>query len=317
MYDYVKLVIMFFMASWLNNYALNFHISIPLLMIFRSGSLMANMVLGIFILNKTYDIWKYISVLMITLGIFVCTIATGSDMKQKSQADDKVDSFFYWIIGVAMLAVALFISARMGLYQEVLYKKRGKHVREALFFTHFLAMPAFVVMGVNIFNHFIIATQSNIVTIPLLNLSTPVQIIYLVINFLSHYLCVSCVYTLTAETSSLTVTMVVTIRKFASLVYSIIYFRHPFTSFHWFGTILIIIGTVMFTEIIPKIKEILREKAPETEPLINEEDVVVFSKPSLYKKFFVNSKKKLASLSIPKPHKITYHKLNTTEKELK
>jgi UDP-xylose/UDP-N-acetylglucosamine transporter B4 len=71
---------------------------------------MANMILGILILNKSYDVWKYISVIMITIGIFVCTIATGSDVKKLQ--NDK-DSFFYWMIGVGMLSFALFISGKI------------------------------------------------------------------------------------------------------------------------------------------------------------------------------------------------------------
>lgn len=270
MNDYMKLVVMFFTSSWLNNYALNFNVSVPLLMIFRSGSLMANMVLGILILNKSYDIWKYISVVMITIGIFMSTIATGSDIK-KTQNDE--DSFFYWIIGVSMLALALFISARVGLYQEVLYKKRGKHATEALFYTHFLSLPVFLFMTNNIYTHTIIASQSQVITLPLINFSTRLQFIYLVMNFLSHYLCISSVYILTTECTSLTVTLVITLRKFASLIYSILYFQHPFTLFHWTGTVFIIIGTIIFTEIFSKIKEMKNQKTldnDEEAPLKND-----------------------------------------------
>lgn len=257
---------MFFTSSWLNNYALNFNVSVPLLMIFRSGSLMANMVLGILILNKSYDFWKYLSVFMITIGIFMCTIATGSDVKKRSESNE--NSFFYWMIGVSMLLLALFMSARMGLYQEVLYKRRGKHASEALFYTHFLPLPAFIFMSNNIYNHTIIASQSELIKLPILNISTQIQFIYLVVNFMSHYLCISSVYVLTTECTSLTVTLVITLRKFASIIYSIFYFKHPFTFYHWTGTIFIIIGTIIFTEIITKLKslrkknEIISEEAP-------------------------------------------------------
>lgn len=267
---------------------------------------MANMVLGIFILNKSYDIWKYISVMMITVGIFACTIATGSDVKKKSQED----SFFYWLIGVTMLSLALFISARMGLYQEVLYKKRGKHPTEALFYTHFLAMPAFLVMAKNIYNHFVIATQSQTVIIPLLNVSTRIQFIYLVINFLSHYLCISCVYMLTAETSSLTVTLVITLRKFASLIYSIIYFQHPFTFYHWIGTFLIIIGTIIFTEIITKIKESIGVRSSPEEGKLLEANENGNMEISSRKSFFKFPRQKLRPLAYPLPHMPKYKKIN-------
>lgn len=44
------------------------------------GSLIANMIMGIIILRKRYTPSKYISVLMITLGIIICTIISGSSV---------------------------------------------------------------------------------------------------------------------------------------------------------------------------------------------------------------------------------------------
>lgn len=70
------MVMMFFIVSVSNNYALNFNIALPLHMIFRAGSLMANMFLGILLLKKKYTMTKYLSVLMISIGISVCTIAS-------------------------------------------------------------------------------------------------------------------------------------------------------------------------------------------------------------------------------------------------
>lgn len=71
---------MYFVVSVANNYALNFNISLPLHMIFRAGSLLANMILGIIILKKRYPLMKYISVLAISVGISLCTIASGKDL---------------------------------------------------------------------------------------------------------------------------------------------------------------------------------------------------------------------------------------------
>ena len=71
---------MFFIVSVANNYALNFNIALPLHMIFRAGSLLANMILGIIILKKHYSTTKYMSVFMISVGICVCTIASAKQM---------------------------------------------------------------------------------------------------------------------------------------------------------------------------------------------------------------------------------------------
>lgn len=118
----------------------------PLHMIFRAGSLIANMVMGILILKKRYDFSKYLSVFMITLGIILCTIVSGTEVKDTSNPDlkkfnenpeekDQFSVFFWWTLGITLLTVALFLSARMGIYQEVLYKRYGKYPKEALFYT--------------------------------------------------------------------------------------------------------------------------------------------------------------------------------------
>ena len=69
-----------------------------------------------------------------------------------------------------------------------------------------------------------------------------------------RFLCIRSVYHLTTECSSLTVTLVITLRKFVSLLFSIMYFRNPFTILHWIGTVLVFGGTLIFTEVPQKIQ---------------------------------------------------------------
>lgn len=44
------------------------------------------------------------------------------------------DGSSFLFSGIAMLTFALLMSARMGIFQETLYKKYGKHSKEALFY---------------------------------------------------------------------------------------------------------------------------------------------------------------------------------------
>lgn len=261
--DYTILVAMFFITSVCNNYAFDFNIPMPLHMIFRAGSLIANMIMGILILKKRYDFSKYLSVAMITAGIIICTIVSGSNVKDTSNPKLKKESavpenefsvFFWWSLGITLLTVALFISARMGIYQEVLYKRYGKHPSEALFYTHLLPLPGFLLMYNNIWEHIVISTNSVPFEI-ISGISVPITWLYLLGNVLTQYLCISSVYVLTTECSSLTVTLVVTLRKFVSLLFSIVYFQNPFTIAHWIGTILVFVGTIIFTEVIPNLKQ--------------------------------------------------------------
>jgi len=57
----------------------------------------------------------------------------------------------------------------------------------------------------------------------------PSMLLYLIGNIITQYVCISAVFVLTTECASLTVTLVVTLRKFLSLLFSILYFNNPFT----------------------------------------------------------------------------------------
>ena len=109
----------------------------------------------------------------------------------------------------------------------------------------------------------------------------PRLLLYLMGNTLTQYICISAVFILTTECASLTVTLVVTLRKvniinrqykhakkirriistlnhnsyiihhfifqFGSLLFSIWYFNNSFTPYHWIGTILVFSGTLVFS----------------------------------------------------------------------
>ena len=99
------------------------------------------MIMGIIILKKSYSLDKYMSVAMITTGIIICTIVSGKEVKSTvpvtsdSIPTTPMDDLFWWVLGIVLLTVALFISARMGIYQETLFAQYGKSSREALYYT--------------------------------------------------------------------------------------------------------------------------------------------------------------------------------------
>lgn len=258
--SWITLVIMFFLVSVSNNYALNFNIPMPLHMIFRAGSLIANMMMGIVLLGKRYSTTKYISVLMITAGILVCTV-----MSAKTPQSDPQEGDTLWLaLGIFLLTFALFLSARMGIYQEVIYGQYGKHPKEALFYTHALPLPGFLLLAPDILHHANILLSSQPVTLPLLHIQLPVMLLYLLGNVVTQYVCISSVFVLTTECASLTVTLVVTLRKFLSLLFSIMYFNNPFTPYHWLGTGLVFGGTLLFSD-IPALLRSSREQRDKKE----------------------------------------------------
>ncbi|XP_034114223.1 UDP-xylose and UDP-N-acetylglucosamine transporter [Drosophila albomicans] len=249
--DYALLVAMFFLTSVCNNYVFHLKVGMTLHMIIRGGSLISNMCLGILVLKRRYQPRQYVAVVMITIGIFICTYFSSRQIEVPAGEDLlTAAAMFWWFVGVFLLVLALFISSYMGITQELLYRKHGKCAREALFYTHLLPLPAFLCLHDNIRNHWNLALASEPYTLPGLGgIAVPLLLLYLLGNVLMQHLCISSVYYLTTECSSLTVTFILTLRKFVSLVFSIIYFRNPFTLYHWLGTLLVFAGTLLFADV--------------------------------------------------------------------
>ena len=99
------------------------------------------------ILYNTILLFKCYSV-----GIGLCTIVSSrkpdNDTTMKVTPDLEEDSskILTFATGIFMLTFALFMSARMGIYQEVIYSKYGKHAKEALYYSHCLPLVGFIIL---------------------------------------------------------------------------------------------------------------------------------------------------------------------------
>ena len=286
---------MLLVSNVCSNYAFNFHISMPLHIILKGGSLIANMAMGIVILRKSYDMWKYVSVGMTTIGILVFTMASEPALVETrgSETGRSLGVMVWYVIGIALLTFSLTATATLGVYQEKLFKRYGKHPDEALFFTHALPLPIFLILGQSIWTHTKVAIESEPFAIAGVDL--PILVIYYVINMVTQFLCIRSVYILMSECPSLTVTFVTTLRKFASLVFSIFYFKNPFTIYHWVGTIFVFIGTVIFTEMLPQIIEKFTTPNPDKIDLRNPICDVKKSALPVNRMFTLYSKRKWSS----------------------
>ncbi|MEE6481758.1 hypothetical protein FKM82_012959, partial [Ascaphus truei] len=227
------------------------HLHAPLHMIFRSGSLICKHGARIIILKRRYSTSKYLSIALVSLGIFICTLMSAKQVtsSQTSSDEDGFTAFLWWLLGISALTFALLMSARMGIFQETLYKKYGKHSKEALFYNHALPLPGFLLFAPDIYNHAVKFSQSEPFQVPVLGVEMPIMWFYLLMNVITQYVCIRGVFILTTECPSLTVTLIVTLRKFLSLIISILYFSNPFTAWHWTGTSLVFVGTLLYTEV--------------------------------------------------------------------
>jgi dolichyl-phosphate-mannose-protein mannosyltransferase len=135
--------------------------------------------------------------------------------------------------GLVILLIAQLLSAYMGAYVEDIYNDHGKDWKANLFYSHLLSIPMFAGFAPVLSSQFTRLQASQSFQVPpavaaslppLVNnllASTSQHVIYLTANALTQLLCITGVNILSANTSAVTVTIVLNIRKLVSFMLSI------------------------------------------------------------------------------------------------
>jgi dolichyl-phosphate-mannose-protein mannosyltransferase len=135
--------------------------------------------------------------------------------------------------GLLILLVAQLLSAYMGAYVEDIYRDHGKDWQANLFYSHLLSIPMFTGFAPILYDQFTRLQSSQPFSVPpsvaaqlppSLNkalASTSQHVIYLTANAITQLLCITGVNILSANTSAVTVTIVLNIRKLVSFMLSI------------------------------------------------------------------------------------------------
>ncbi|EUC66278.1 UAA transporter family protein [Rhizoctonia solani AG-3 Rhs1AP] len=191
------------------------------------------------------------------------------------------------LIGLSLLTLALVLSSLMGLAQERTYAQFGRHWQEGMFYLHFLALPMFALPGIggDLVQQVKIANASPPVTIaghvqnlvgspvfrpagplgarpvglfypilerimafPLFSITLPSFYVPLAVNVFTQFLCVGGVHRLTSQVSSLTVTLVLVVRKAVSLWISVVLVGgNRGDVWLWGGAMAVVLGTVLYS----------------------------------------------------------------------
>jgi UDP-xylose/UDP-N-acetylglucosamine transporter B4 len=133
----------------------------------------------------------------------------------------------------------------MGLYTEATYRKYGPQWRENLFYSHILSLPLFIPFVPAMLHNLNQLTAS-----PPFEVSSswgalalaggvPRQLVFLAANVLTQYACIRGVNLLAAKSSALTVTIVLNIRKLASLLLSIWLFGNSLAAGTLIGAVVV------------------------------------------------------------------------------
>lgn len=250
----------FVTINLLNNWAFAYRISVPLHIILRSGGPVASMLVGYIVNGRRYSRGQVLAVAMLTIGVVAAALA---DAQAKGQSLDFASGeetpMIATVTGFSILALAMVLSAFQGIYADRLYATYGRdHWKEALFYSHALALPLFFTSYPQLSSHwrvissspsllsqfstekkqssslpssamgdtalFVLASVQKHTQVQLVLQHLPIQVAYLVMNALTQYLCIRGVHLLSAKSSSLTVTVILNVRKLVSLLLSIYLF---------------------------------------------------------------------------------------------
>ncbi|KAH7343253.1 UAA transporter [Rhizoctonia solani] len=258
-------VVLFLVTSLLNNAAFKYSIPMAVHIIFRSAGLVTNLLLGL-ALGKRYTRTQIVSVFIVTAGVALSTASSLSHKRPKSKPDGDFHTTSFtqdhWI-GLALLTLALVLSSLMGLAQERTYAKFGRHWQEGMFYLHFLALPMFALPGIggDLVQQVKIANAKRVMSFPLFSITLPSFYIPLAVNVFTQFLCVGGVHRLTSQVSSLSVTLVLVVRKAVSLWISVVLVGgNRGDAWLWGGAMAVVIGTVAYSLDQGRPKDKIKEK---------------------------------------------------------
>lgn len=266
----------FVSVNLLNNWAFAYKISVPLHIILRSGGPVASMLVGYAYNGRRYSRGQILAVALLTAGVAAAALADAQAKGQSIEIGTGSDvTLMTTATGFSILALAMILSAFQGIYADRLYGTYGRdHWKEALFYSHALSLPLFLTSYPQLLSQWrvVASTPSLLSTLSARNVSEvsssiidnnifsaiaaaqkhqsvasvldkiPIQVAYLIMNALTQYVCIRGVHLLSAKSSSLTVTVVLNIRKLVSLLLSIYLFGNDLASGVLVGAVLVTVG---------------------------------------------------------------------------
>lgn len=255
-YMYARLVGFHFAVSLLNNMVLDFHISVPVHIILRSGGSIVTMALAWVLYGKTYSQRQVLAVGVLTLGVVMATFSGGATKRSLAHEDFSLPRF---VAGIGIMLLGQVLSSFMGLTLESNFKRYGSTWQESLFWTHALALPCFLPFASTIARearYFTDMHASSAAGAHHLGLwhntgaavldRIPNLVPFLGLNILTQFLCVVGVNQMAVVSSALSVTVVLNLRKFTSLVLSYGIFGHMLDAGMAIGSVLVFGGALVY-----------------------------------------------------------------------
>lgn len=234
--------------SVLVNVAYGYNISVPIHTLFRSCNIVSSVIVGWLCFRETYKLSQLLSVALVTAGIFLATVGDATVLC--TQCENGLLGALYnpdqgmliWATGIAILLLVLSMQAFLGHLQRIFYDRYPNTSEEYMFFSHMYALiPTFLM------TQGLMGSLSKLSASPPFAswLPVPTGLMWLLANNVTQSVCIRGVFALSSVVSPLSVNLTLTVRKFSSVVFSVIWFRNPWTAFHSVATVCIFGGSLI------------------------------------------------------------------------
>lgn len=241
-------VIMYFIVSNLNNAAWKYGLSVPVHTMFRSSGTVVSLAVGYFFGGKKYTRGQVMSCVLMSIGILMVVAQAELILGPEVGKSEYHGTWRLHCFGISQLFIACVLSAFMGLYTENLFKVYGRHWKESFFYLHFFSLPLFLIYSLTIKEGLreIWASLPSTFLFDKLGWRVPLKSILLFVNAISQVVCARGVNKLTSVGTALTITVVLLVRKFVSLIISSIIFGNTFNAWGIAGSLILVFGSIQY-----------------------------------------------------------------------
>lgn len=257
---YLISVLLFFSSSVGNNMIFNYNITIPIHITFRCFSTVLTMITCYLINGKRYSKKQVWSTMFLTFGALVASLYRDHEFElgelyQLDPTNMIVVKDTTFLKGMIILFISSMMSSLLSAYDERIYMKYGKHWEENMFYCHFLSLPLFIITNhnklLNTAKALMIysSPRYNLFTVPRWNknIYIPQSVLVLVTNLVSQNICLTGVNILSSHTSALTLSVVLLVRKFISLLLSVIFFNNSLSKTSYIGITIVFFGAFLYS----------------------------------------------------------------------
>ena len=207
-------------------YSLNF-ISYPHLLIARSMKILPVFLSDVLLLKKTQKYWKKcLSVFVTTIGVF---LFSSNDIMDGEGKDNT-------IVGIGFVTFSLFIDGALAMTQtKMLYSEKPDYLEVMNYMSLWQLVLSCIFFSFSFEKKGVIFLMENHIIIYMI-------ILYSSIDSIGQFL----IYRILVNYGTYMIAFVTTIRKFVTIVLSIILFHHILSTVKWFGLVMVFVGAIIY-----------------------------------------------------------------------